>query len=216
VSQDDPLLLLAVAALTGYVFYTWLGDYRRAKSGQPDARAFPGATACTTPAVIVAVVGALVLLGLETTGENLLGISGQQSNITVLFLVAMVGAAFGEELVVRGFCVVTSRGRWVLLGSILLFSLLFALAHPFFWDWKSLADGQAKQLVFDFSLKAWWSSGMVFLFSLWLYAMRFPPRNTQLNPRASLLPCIAAHLTKNLGVFVIKLIQGHVTGWWSF
>ncbi len=213
-SQDDPFLLLAVAALTGYVFYTWLGDYRRAKVGSPDPRAFPGATTCPATAIVVAVTGALVLLGLETGGENLLGISGQQSNISVLFLVAMIGAAFGEELVVRGFCVVTTRGRWALLGSILLFSLLFALAHPFFWDWKSPADGQPKQLMFDFSLKAWWSSAMVFVFSLWLYALRFPLRYPKLNPRASLLPCIAAHLAKNLGVFAIKLIQGHVTRWW--
>ena len=29
-----------------------------------------------------------------------------------------------------------------------------------------------------------------------------------------LIPCIAAHLAKNLGVFVIKLAQGHVSGWW--
>jgi len=55
---------------------------------------------------------------------------------------------------------------------------------------------------------------MVFLFSFWLYAMRFPLRYPKLNPSRSLIPCIAAHLAKNLGVFVIKLAQGHVSGWW--
>jgi hypothetical protein len=126
----------------------------------------------------------------------------------------MIGAAFGEELIFRGFLVVPTRGRAALFGSIVGFSLLFALGHPFLWDWKSLAAGQPKQLVWDFSLKAWWSTAMVFLFSFWLYALRFPLRYPKLNPRASLIPCIAAHLAKNLGVFVIKLAQGHVSGWW--
>ena len=206
-------MLLAVVGLTAYVFYVWLGDFRRGQMGILDSRAFPGAVPCSPMAVGLAVAGALVLLALETGGENLLGISGQQSNISVLFLLAMISAAFGEELVVRGFFVITTRGKAALIGSIFGFSVLFALMHPFLWDWKSLAEGQPKQLVFDFSLKAWWSTGMVFLFSLWLYAMRFPVRYPKLNPRNSLIPCIAAHLAKNLGVFAIKLAQGHVSGW---
>jgi uncharacterized protein len=214
VSQDDPLLILAIAGLTAYVFYVWLGDFRRGRTGAPDPRAFPGATPCSRVAVVVAVAGALVLLGMETGGEYMLGVSQQQSNITALYLVAMMSAAFGEELVFRGFLVVTTRGRAALIGGIVGFSLLFALGHPFLWDWKSLADGQPKQLVFDFSLKAGWSTAMVFLFSLWQYAMRFPLRYPKLNPRNSLIPCIAAHLAKNLGVFAIKLAQGHVSGWW--
>ncbi|MGA2053040.1 MAG: CPBP family intramembrane glutamate endopeptidase, partial [Opitutales bacterium] len=87
--------------------------------------------------------------------------------------------------------------------GIVGFSLLFSLLHPFLWDWKS-------GLVFDFSLKAWWSPALVFASSLWFYTVRFYP----LNPARSLLPCIAAHLAKNLGVFAIKLAQGHVTSWW--
>ncbi len=206
-------MLLAVVGLTVYVFYVWLGDFRRGQKGEFDARTFPGAVPCSPTAAGVAVVGALALLGLETGGEYGLGISGQQSNISVLFLLAMISAAFGEELVMRGFLVVTTRGKAVLIGSIFGFSVLFALMHPFLWDWKSPVDGQPKQLVFDFSLKAWWSTAMIFVFSLWLYAMRFPVRRPKLNPRNSLIPCIAAHLAKNLGVFVIKLAQGHVSGW---
>ncbi len=206
-------MLLAVVGLTGYVFYVWLGDFRRGQKGLADARTFPGAVPCPPLAVGVAMVGALALLAFETGGEYFLGVSGEQSNISVLFLLAMISAAFGEELVVRGFLVVTSRGKLAMLASIYGFSLLFALMHPFLWDWKSLADGQPKQLLFDFSVKAWWSTGMIFVFSLWLYAMRFPLRHPKLNPRNSLLPCIAAHLAKNLGVFLIKLAQGHVSGW---
>jgi hypothetical protein len=101
------------------------------------------------------------------------------------------------------------------------FSILFALGHAFLWNWKSLGPGDSYWSAFDlhrftldFSLKAWWSTAMVFLFSLWQYAMRFPLRYPKLNPRYSLIPCIAAHLAKNLGVFAIKLLQGHVTKWW--
>jgi len=207
-------MLLAVAGLTSYVFYTWFGDFRRNQQGRPDPRAFPGAVPCPKAAIVVAVVGALALLGMETGGEYLLGVSEQQSNITVLYLLAMVGAAFGEELVFRGFLVVTNHGRLALIGSIIGFSMLFALGHPFLWDWKSAGVGQPHQLVFDFSTKACWSTALVFLFSFWLYAMRFPLRHPKLNPQRSLLPCIAAHLAKNLGVFAIKLTQGHVSGWW--
>ena len=207
-------MLLAVAGLTAYVFSLWLGDLRRQKTDAPDPRAFPGATPCSWFAVGFAVVGALVLLALETGGEYALGVSDQQSNITALFLLAMVGAAFGEELVFRGFCVVTNRGRLALIGSIIGFSIVFALGHPFLWDWKSAGAGLPHQFVFDFSLKAWWSTAMVFLFSFWLYALRFPLRYPKLNPQRSIIPCIAAHLAKNLGVFVIKLAQGHVSGWW--
>ncbi len=207
-------MLLAMAGLTAYVFYVWLGDFWRSGMGQPDPRAFPGATACSTAAIVVAVAGALVLLALETAGEYVLGVSGQQSNITALYLLAMVGAAFGEELVFRGFFVVSSHGRLALIGSIIGFSMLFALAHPFLWDWKSAGAGLPNQFIFDFSRKACWSTAMVFLFSFWLYAMRFPLRYPKLNPQQSLWPCIAAHLAKNLGVFAIKLMQGHVSGWW--
>jgi hypothetical protein len=39
--------------------------------------------------------------------------------------------------------------------------------------------------------------------------VRFLP----LNPTRSLLPSIAAHAAKNMGVFAIKYAQGFVTGW---
>lgn len=209
-SQDNPLLQLALVGLTGYVFSLWLSDLRNNRAGATDPRAFPGATTCSWLAVLIAAAGALVILGVETGGEYALGVSGQQSNITVFYLAVMAAAAFGEELVFRGFLVISNRGRGILIASILGASVLFALGHPFLWSWKSPAEDQPAQLLFDFSVKAWWSTGVVVAFSLWLYAMRF----SRLNPKNSLIPCIAAHLAKNLGVFVIKLAQGHVSGWW--
>jgi hypothetical protein len=203
-SQDDPLVILLVAGLGIWLFRQWLDDLRQAEGGRPHPQAWPGAARCGIPAVLVAIVGSLALLALETAGEYRLGISEQQKNITALFLVAMVAAAFYEELLFRGFLVVTDRGRAALLAGIVGFSLLFSLLHPFLWDWKN------STLTFDFSLKAWWSTALVFASSLWFYTVRF----FALNPRRSLIPCIAAHLAKNLGVFAIKLAQGHVSGWW--
>lgn len=203
-SQDDPWLILLVAGISAWLFRQWVQDYRDARKGSPHPRALPGAVPCAGVTVAVAVLGALVLLAVETLGENRLGVSAQQKDITGLFLVAMVAAAFYEELMFRGFLVVENRGRAALLAGIFGCSALFALLHPFLWDWK---DGA---FVLDFSTKACWSTTMVFVFSLWQYTVRC----FGLNPRRSLIPCFAGHLAKNLGVFAIKLAQGHVTGWW--
>jgi len=83
-------------------------------------------------------------------------------------------------------------------------SLLFALLHPFLWEWKG--DG----LTAHFGGKAWFSTAAIFAGSLWFYTVRF----FRLNPQRSLLPCIVAHATKNLGVLAIKYVQGFVGGWW--
>jgi hypothetical protein len=203
-SQDGPLVIFLVAGLGAWVFRQWLGDFREARAGRPHPQAWPGASPCASPIILLAIAGSLALLAIETTGEYALGISEQQKNISAFFLVAMVSAAFYEELIFRGFLVVTGRGRAALLAGIIGFSLLFSLLHPFLWDWKNGG------LVFDFSLKAGWSTALVFASSLWFYTVRFLP----LNPTRSLIPCFAAHLAKNLGVFAIKLAQGHVTSWW--
>jgi len=203
-SQDGPLVIFLVAGLGAWVFAQWLGDFREARAGRPHPQAWPGAAPCALPVIFLAVAGSLALLAVETSGEYALGISEQQTNISAFFLVAMVSAAFYEELIFRGFLVVTGRGRAALLAGIVGFSLLFSLLHPFLWDWKNGA------LTFDFSLKAGWSTALVFASSLWFYTVRFLP----MNPTRSLIPCFAAHLAKNLGVFAIKLAQGHVTSWW--
>ena len=82
---------------------------------------------------------------------------------------------------------------------------------PFF----SRAGGKAFQLmalvkysVGSYQVPFFFSTLMVFLGSLWFYAMRFQPA----NPGRSLIPCIVAHLVKNLGVVVIKAAQGFVVG----
>ncbi len=189
---------------SGLVAKWWWDDYRAARQGAPQPRAFPGATPASGRVLLIAVVGALGLLAVETAGEHALGLTAQQSRMTVLFGLYTLVAAFVEELIFRGYLVVENRGRAALVTGIVGASLGFALLHPFLWEWQ---EG-AFQLKGD--AKAWFSTAMVFAGSLWFYAVRFLP----LNPTRSLLPCVAAHLAKNLGVLGIKYAEGFVSGWW--
>lgn len=202
--SDNPIAVVVMIAVSAFLLHLWWGDLRAARAGRPNPRAFPGATPCDRQTLLVAVAGALMLLGLETGGEATLGITDEQKTVTVLWSLYTFAAAFVEELAFRGYLVVAGRGRAALWGSIVVFSMLFALFHPFLWEWT---EGE---LVLQFTAKGWFSTAMVFVGSLWFYALRFLP----LNPHRSLLPCIAAHLTKNVGVFALKAAFGFVSGWW--
>ena len=69
-------------------------------------------------------------------------------------------------------------------------------------------DGTWRDLTFMIDAKSLWTLLLLFLNSLWFYWMRF----SKWNPNRSLLPCFVAHIASNLGVFFVKLVQGHVTG----
>jgi membrane protease YdiL (CAAX protease family) len=202
--QDNPLLLAGLIAAAGYVFAWWWSDHGAARRGAPHARTFPGATPASGCLIALGAGGALLLLVIETGGEYALGLTPQQSHMTVLFAVYSLAAAFIEELVFRGYLVVENHGRAALVAGILGASLGFALLHPFLWAWR---DGALRFLP---GTKAWFSTAMIFAGSLWFYAVRFLPANRS----RSLLPCLAAHAAKNLGVFAIKYAQGFVSGWW--
>jgi membrane protease YdiL (CAAX protease family) len=201
---DHPLLLLAMIGLAGFLAGAWWRDLQAARDGCPNPHAFPGARPANRAILGLAVAGTLVLVLAETAGEIALGLAARQSEITVLFALYTLAAAFIEELVFRGYLVVTGRGRAALLGGIVLASALFATLHPYLWRWT------AAGLVFTFDAKAWYTTMTLFVGSLWFYALRFLP----MNPHRSLVPCIVAHLTKNLAVFAVKCTQGFVSGWW--
>ena len=202
---DNALVLLALIALSGWIGRQWLVDYRAALGGRPSASPLPGATPAPGSAVAIAALGSVVILALETAGERSLGLTATQSSMTVLFgLYSIAGASIIEELVFRGYLIIEGRGRAVLWGGVVATSLLFAVSHAFLWDW----DGQS--LTWQLGPKAWFSTATVFVMSLWFYAVRV----FRLNPGRSLLPCFAAHATKNLGVFGVKYVQGFVHGWW--
>ena len=202
--SDNPLLLVVLLAGGGWLGWTWYEDLQAAQRGKPNPRAFPGATPAPRSVLLLAIGGTLVLLAAETAGELALGLDAEQSHMTVLFGLYTLAAAFIEELIFRGYLVVTHRGRAALVAGILGASLLFAILHPFLWAWR---DGA---LHLQLTAKAWFSTGAIFAGSLWFYALRFLP----LNPTHSLAPCIVAHATKNLGVLAIKYAQGFVSGWW--
>lgn len=202
--NEHPVLLIMMLAIGAYVLNMWREDLLAARAGKPNPGPLPGATTASPKACIIAITGAIMILAVETGGEIALGLSAEQSKITVLFGIYTLMAAFIEELIFRGFLVVEGKGRALLWGGIIAASAVFAAIHPFLWQWE---DG-----VFSWTPtpKAWFSTIIVFLSSLWFYAVRF----ASFNPHRSLLPCIAAHAAKNAGVFAIKGVQGFVAGWW--
>lgn len=202
--QENPVPLLLMIAAGLYFTHLWWSDWRNTVRGKaPASQPLPGATPAPARALVIAGAGAALLVALETWGEIRLGLSAEQSKITLLFGLYTLVAAFVEELIFRGYLVVEKRGRTALLAGIFGASLLFALLHPFLWKWD---DG----LVFTLTPKGWFSFATVFAASLWFYACRF----ASWNPNHSLLPCFVAHLVKNAAVFAIKGAQGFISGAW--
>lgn len=202
--NDQPVLLLLMIVVGLYVFSMWRQDYQARRTGHPNPGALPGATPASPKACVIASVGALVILGLETAGEIRLGLSQEQSTLTALFALYTLIAAFIEELIFRGFLVIEGRGKTTLWAGIFGASVLFAALHPFLWSWDDAG------FTWTLTVKGWFSTATVFTASLWFYAVRF----ASFNPHRSLLPCVAAHATKNLGVIAIKGAQGFLAGWW--
>jgi len=217
--KDDPLLSILMIAAGIYVLHLWRQDYQQARAGRPNPGALPGATPASLTACLIAAAGALLILAGETWGELHLGISDEQSNMTVLFGLTTLSAAFVEELIFRGFIVIDKHGPIIRWAGILAASVLFTALHPFLWKWDmgELPAWHAVKvwqwgdwLTWQFTTKGWFSAAAVFVSSLWFYTVRF----ASFNPTHSLIPCVTAHATKNLGVFAIKSVQGFVTGIW--
>jgi hypothetical protein len=120
-----PLLLIGVAA---WVAHGWVSDYRAALAGKPNDKSFPEATSVSVITVALASVGALFILAAETGGEQVLGVSAEQSKVTVLFaLYSICGAPVIEEVLFRGYLVIENRGRLLLWAGVVGVSLLFAV-----------------------------------------------------------------------------------------
>jgi len=201
----DQYLLLLLLGVSIWLARWWMIDYHAVLAGKPSERPLPGSTPASGRAVAVASVGALCILAAETGGEHVLGLSAEQSTMTALFgLYSILGAPMIEEVVFRGYLVIEGRGRVVLWAGVVGVSLLFALLHPFLWEWNG------KGLTVLFAPKAWFSAAAIFVGSLWFYTVRF----FGLNPQRSLLPCVVAHAARNLGVFGIKYAEGFIGGWW--
>lgn len=202
--QNEPWIILLMLGIGLYVAKLWVDDFRARRAGTPHPRALPGAAPAPARAALIAAGGGLLLVAVETYGENRLGIAGEQSKITALFAAYSLVAAVVEEIIFRGYLIVPKKGPGWLWGSAILASVLFSALHPFLWQWEG------GRFQWAFGLKGWFSTATVFVSSLWFYFVRF----ARFNPDRSLLPCFAAHAAKNAGVIAIKAAQGFLVGWW--
>lgn len=213
--SQDPFGVVFYFIVTLWLARMWWQDYREAKKDSSlSGKGMPGATPCTLKPILIAVAGTLILLAAETYGEIRLGISAEQSNVSWFFLLALISAAVAEEFIFRGFLVIESRGNAAKWISVFLFSALFAVIHPYLWEFEWDGESTAGTLTkiingFDLTIttKAVFTTAFLFVGSLWFYAVRF----FRWNPQHSILVPVVAHLVKNVAVFAVKLAQGHVT-----
>ncbi len=198
-------IMLATSIYLGWMFY---GDWKKSLQGETTKGALPGATTCPRPLLWLGVGCGIALCAIATWGELLLGTVDEQSTIPFFYLLPMLAAGLVEEVVFRGFLVVRQRGPAVLLGSILFFSILFSLAHFQYYTAISENDNLLG-LEWRWTPQSRWTLFTLFLNSLVFYLLRFHPQ----NHHRSLLPCICAHASYNLAVFLMKLHTGFVSGW---
>lgn len=208
---ENPIMILLYVGIAAYVGNLYWADYQAQQGGEPNASALPGAFRTSIPAILIAVVGALLLLAAETGGEIALGVASEQSEMVWYFVFAIVAAGIVEEVIFRGYLVIDQKGKALLVGSCVGFSLLFAIIHFHLFSLEFPDGAQWWQLwsadiEWTLSSKGWFSTGILFANSLWFYACRFGPW----NPTRSIFPCMVAHAASNLGVFFVKWAQGYV------
>ncbi|REJ64670.1 MAG: CPBP family intramembrane metalloprotease [Planctomycetota bacterium] len=208
---DSPWIVLAAVVAAAFAFRLWLKDYQAQAGGETLTAALPGATPVANWVTLLAVGGVLVLLAIETAGEYALGVVDEQSTMTLALCVySVLVAPLIEEIIFRGF-LYYDKTRATLIASIVGMSLLFAVLHGHIWSYELPEESASWALweaawTADYGTKAFFSTGILFVRSLWLYYARFMPANV----RRSLIPCVVAHMVGNLGVVIIKAIQGKV------
>lgn len=197
--NENPLMILIYVGISVFMLRMYFGDVRADVRGQPNPRAMPGAKQAAPWVFGLGLIGALILLAIETGGEIALGIADEQSEMVWYFVFAALGAGIIEEVFFRGFLVVENKGRTALISSCVIFSLIFALIHGHLWSTE-------EAFVWTFTSKGCFTTLLLFANSLWFYALRFGPW----NPTRSIFPCMLAHAASNLGVFLVKWSQGFI------
>lgn len=195
--QDSPLYSIVFFLAAAYLFKIWYSDL---KAVDKPKNALAGSTYCGVGlGLIGALVGAFLMIS-DTLTEKALGFQQLQTVVTFWALPIWISSAFIEELVFRGYFFINKKG--FLIASCVIFSLLFAIFHPFLWDY-STQDG----FTFNFTIHSAINTANKFIFSILMYALRFVP----INKYRSLIPCFIAHLVYNVGVFIVKLWTGFVS-----
>jgi membrane protease YdiL (CAAX protease family) len=178
-----------------------------ARETRPDEThsTLPGATRARPVVYFWAITGVLVLLGTELLGEQALGIAPQQSKLTWTFAAyTIISAPVIEEVIFRGYLIIDRPGaphRWLAANVA---SVVFALLHPYVWEWT--VGGVESRL----SVQTAFSTFFIYATSMWLYYVRL----ARWNPTRSLFPCIFAHGARNAGVVVVKVSTGYIAGFW--
>lgn len=197
--NEDPLIIAAYCGIALYIGHIYRTDIEAFCKGVPKARALPGAAPIPALLTIASVLAGIVLLGNAVIGEYALGLVEVQSEMLWFFVFASLSAGVIEELVFRGYLVLENKGRNALFLSCVGFSLLFALIHGHLWSTES-------GFTWVFSVQAIYNTWILFFNSLFFYGLRFGPW----NPQRSIIPSIIAHMVLNLGVFVVKWMQGYI------
>ena len=197
--NDSPFIILLYCAIAIYIGRLYKSDIEAYLRAAPNPKALPGASTCSGFLMLASLMVSIILLGNEVLGEYVLGIVEEQNEMVWFFLFASISAGIIEELVFRGYLVITDKGKTMLIASCIGFSAIFSLIHGYLFDFT---DGFKLVL----SPKALFTSWILFANSLWFYALRFGPW----NPSRSILPSMLAHAGLNLGVFGVKFAQGFI------
>lgn len=203
--MDNPWINLLYVVVAFVVLKWWIRDCRQYQvSGVAVQGALPGTAPAAVWLIGVGVVVSLLILGVEILGEYRLGIVEEQKELIWYAIFPVLCAPIIEEVIFRGYLVVTHKGRLVLWASIVGFSILFSLIHGHLITFGE--EGEPWLVWKGDQTKAWFTSGILFAQSLWWYFLRFCPW----NPHRSILPSIVAHFAVNLGVIVTKGAQGYL------
>lgn len=197
--EDSVFTIVLYCLIAVYLGYLYRSDIHKYIGNQSNPKALPGASPAKPLLLAASVLGALVLLGMAVIGEYALGLVSLQSELVWYFLFASIAAGLIEEVVFRGYLVVQGKGRTVLVGSCIFFSLIFSLVHGDLWETEA-------GFRWVFTSQAFFNASILFVNSLCFYALRFGPW----NPTRSIIPAIVAHMVYNLGVFFVKWAQGFI------
>ena len=197
--NDSILVVFIYCGIAVYLVNVYRIDIGKFIRNESNPKALPGASPASPLLLIASALGAFVLLGMAVIGEFALGLVEAQSELVWYFVFALLAAGIIEEVVFRGYLVVRGKGSFTLIMSCLFFSAVFALVHGGFWETEN-------GFSWNFSTQAFFNSLIWFVNSLCFYALRLGPW----NPTQSIIPSIVAHVTLNLGVYIVKLGQGFI------